>query len=649
MTMINWSYYQKDIFTAVRDSRDSLIIEAVAGSGKTSTIIECTNHVAGSERIAFLAFNKSIASDLGRRITAGNARCMTLHAAGFAAWKQALAWDANDCKVDGKKTWGIVEDMLSWPDRKKFGAGIVKLVALAKGVGIVPVASRASIDGIYHGLVSDSREVWESLMDHHGIDEEDTDIDLARKVLGESIARAREVIDFDDMLYMPVVAGAAFEKYDVVFLDEAQDVNAMQVEMVGRMLAAEPDCRRDIVGSQGRVILPAEEQERPWCDFIGGRLIAVGDPNQAIYGFRGAGTDAMTELGRRFGCRSLPLSVSYRCPRRVVEHARRWVPRIEHREGAEWGYVGLEGTDWAGQAERLRLGYPLTLRCSNCNDPIEESYAVVRDNQTLVSGLCLSDAQDIRDSQMEHSPEVDCQLVQDGAAPCPVCGSEERRSSGLLVCECPAPKASGISKWQGIADFKPSDAILCRVMRPLVALAFRLIRVKVACRVIGRDIGAGMTGLVKKLGRTWMGPGATQEGFREAFQVKLDGYRAREAGRLTKRREPALLASMHDKLDTLQVFVDELGEGDGIEELIGSITAMFADVENGNGHGAVTLSTIHKAKGMEFDRVFILDAREYMPSPWARAGWESAQERNIQYVAATRARRELRYVESEGL
>lgn len=542
---MNWSHYQKDIFAAVHDSRDSLIIEAVAGSGKTSTIIECTNHVAAGERIAFLAFNKSIASELGRRITAGNARCMTLHAAGFAAWKQGLGWDANDCRVDGKKTWGIVEDTLSWPDRKKFGAGIVKLVGLAKGIGIVPHVLPMAIT--HQGLVPDTKEAWESLMDHHGIDEEDTDIELARRVLGESIARAREVIDFDDMLYMPVVAGAAFEKYDVVFLDEAQDVNAMQVEMVGRMLAP----------PQG---LPSTSFTD---EAFGGRLIAVGDPNQAIYGFRGAGTDAMTELGRRFGCRSLPLSVSYRCPRRVVEHARRWVPRIEWAEDAPEGIVELDG-----------------------------------------GGSC----------------------VLDGESPSTARG------------------------W-GLKCFQPGDAILCRVTRPLVALAFRLIRAKVACRVIGWDIGAGMTGLVKKLGRTWLVPGATQDGFRTAFQVKLDGYRVRETGRLTKRREPALLAGLHDRLDTLQVFVDELGDGDGIEELISSISALFRDAEAGGIDGArtVNLSTMHKFKGMEANRVFILDASQYMPSPWARAGWERQQELNCCYVAATRARRELRYVESEGL
>lgn len=518
---MEWSHYQQDIFAAVHDSRDSLIIEAVAGSGKTSTIIECTNHVVAGERIAFLAFNKSIASELGRRITAANARCMTLHAAGFAAWKQGLGWDANDCRVDGKKTWGIVEDALSWPDRKKFGAGIVKLVGLAKGIGIVP---SVTVGGticpaleMAKGLVRDTNEAWELLMDHHGIDEEDVDIDLARSILARSVADAREVIDFDDMLYMPVVAGAAFEKYDVVFLDEAQDVNAMQVEMAARMVD-------------------------------GGRLIAVGDENQSIYGFRGAGTNAMQVIAERFGCRSLPLSVSYRCPRRVVEHARQWVERIEWASDAEDGIVELD-------------------------------------------------------------------------------------EGGELRC------------------FQPGDAILCRVTRPLVALAFRLIRAKVACRVIGRDIGAGMTGLVKKLGRTWLAPGATQDGFRDAFQVKLDGYRAREAARLAKRREPTLLAGLHDKLNTLQVFVDELAEGDGIEELISSISALFRDAEAGGVDGArmVNLSTVHKAKGMEFDRVFILDAREYMPSPWARAGWESAQEQNIQYVAATRARRELRYVESEGL
>lgn len=518
---MEWSHYQQDIFAAVRDSRDSLIIEAVAGSGKTSTIIECTNHVAGSERIAFLAFNKSIASELGRRITAGNARCMTLHAAGFAAWKQGLGWDANDCRVDGKKTWGIVEDTLIWPDRKKFGAGIVRLVALAKGIGIVPRVAMKLAGGKeleqYIGLVEDDVSVWQSLMDHHGIDEEDTDIELARKVLGESIARAREVIDFDDMLYMPVVAGAAFEKYDVVFLDEAQDVNAMQVEMAARMVD-------------------------------GGRLIAVGDENQSIYGFRGAGTNAMQVIAERFGCRSLPLSVSYRCPRGVVRWAQQWVPRIEWAEDAPEGIVELDG-------------------------------------------------------------------------------------GGELKC------------------FQPSDAILCRVTRPLVALAFRLIRAKVACRVIGRDIGAGMTGLVKKLGRTWMAPRATQEGFREAFQVKLDGYRAREAARLTKRREPALLAGLHDRLDTLQVFVDELGEEDGIEELISSISALFRDAEAGGIDGArtVNLSTVHKFKGMEANRVFILDASQYMPSPWARAGWERQQELNCCYVAATRAKQELRYIESEGL
>jgi superfamily I DNA/RNA helicase len=68
-----------------------------------------------------------------------------------------------------------------------------------------------------------------------------------------------------------------------------------------------------------------------------GRIIAVGDRNQAIYGFRGAHSASMDEIKKRFNARTLPLSVSYRCPQAVVLKAREWVERIEWAEGAEDG------------------------------------------------------------------------------------------------------------------------------------------------------------------------------------------------------------------------------------------------------------------------------------------------------------------------
>jgi len=106
----------------------------------------------------------------------------------------------------------------------------------------------------------------------------------------------REVIDFDDMLYLPLRSKCTFDKKNYVFVDEAQDTNGVQRALLRRMLAPPPH----------------------------GRLIAVGDPSQAIYGFRGADANAMSALREEFSAVVMPLSVSYRCSRAVVAEAQKY-------------------------------------------------------------------------------------------------------------------------------------------------------------------------------------------------------------------------------------------------------------------------------------------------------------------------------------
>lgn len=315
-----------------------------------------------------------------------------------------------------------------------------------------------------------------------------------------------------------------------------------------------------------------------------GRLIVVGDSNQAIYGWRGAHSNSMDVLVERFACQDLPLSITYRCPVAVVEHARQWVPELEAREDAPWGVVLGEETDWEGQAD-----------------------------------IALS---------------VDCQ-----------CTEGEREDCYQYKHHNCSSSLSGITKWRGhLTDFLPGDAILCRVNRPLVAVAFALIRAKVPARVLGRDIGQGLAALARKLGKAIAG---NTTSFPADFQDELSNYRDKQGGKLRRRGKLAEAAALDDRLDTLQVFVDELADEDGLQELLGSITKLFG--EAGEVRASVILSTVHKSKGMEWDRVFILDASELMPSPWARKDWEVQQELHIQYVAATRAKRELRYIKSESL
>jgi len=497
-----WSYYQDAIFGFVEHRRESLLIEAVAGAGKTTTIVEAIRHVPRIQSVVFLAFNKSIADELRRRVTQPNAKCMTLHSAGFNAWRQHLGWDAHNLEVDSRKTSKIMDEILEDQERWAFGGEMGRLIGIAKAAGIVPRGDAGKL----HGLLPDDTAIWQDLVEFYGLDEDKWDengIDIARKVLTRSIDKAIDVIDYDDMLYMPVIAGSTFEKYDVVFLDEAQDVSGIQVEMVDRMIQREES-----------------------------RVIAVGDRHQAIYGFRGALGNSMDSIKERFHCEELPLSVSYRCPVVVVEHAKQWVPQIE---------------SW-------------------------------------------SDA-----------------VIGDVATP---------------------------ESWN-VKDFRAGDAILCRVTRPVVELAFRLIRNRVPAKVLGRDIGQGLAKLIDKMKAM-----DTVD-----LDQKLLRFREREVARA--KGDLSKIATVDDKLDTLHVFMDELGVDATIQSLKSSIESLFG--ENQDGAQMVTLSTVHKAKGLEWPRVFVLDADLYMPSGWAKQPWQRQQEMNLCYVAATRAKKELVYISSIGI
>lgn len=78
------------------------------------------------------------------------------------------------------------------------------------------------------------------------------------------------------------------------------------------------------------------------------------------------------------------------------------------------------------------------------------------------------------------------------------------------------------------------------------------------------------------------------------------------------------------------------------------ITSMFMDTTGDEPRPTLTLSTVHKAKGREWERVFVLGANLWMPHPMARQAWDIEQERNLIYVSYTRAKQELVLASVEG-
>ena len=78
------------------------------------------------------------------------------------------------------------------------------------------------------------------------------------------------------------------------------------------------------------------------------------------------------------------------------------------------------------------------------------------------------------------------------------------------------------------------------------------------------------------------------------------------------------------------------------EELVDKIKNMFSDKKT----DGISLSTIHKAKGLEANNVFIV-CRSLMPSKSATQPWEIEQERNLMYVAYTRAKNKLSFIDEK--
>jgi DNA helicase-2/ATP-dependent DNA helicase PcrA len=264
----------------------------------------------------FCAFNKHIAVELARRAP-GHATVSTIHSLGFAAVRKAF----RDVEVDSAKIRKIVTDIMGddWSDRPARIA-TENLVSLA----------RLTLD-----------DDLDAIIDHYGIDC-NGDTDWIMETVPEVLRRDREetdTIDYDDMVYLPAALSLKPQQFDWVCVDEAQDLNAAQRTLA--LSACAP----------------------------GGRILAVGDRAQSIYGFAGADTTSIPTIIEMLHAKTLPLSICYRCPSSHVDLARELVPQIEARPGAPKGVIKDIGTSEAirnlkaGDLFVCRVNAPLAEVC----------------------------------------------------------------------------------------------------------------------------------------------------------------------------------------------------------------------------------------------------------------------------------------------
>lgn len=178
---------------------------------------------------------------------------------------------------------------------------------------------------------------------------------------------------------------------------------------------------------------------------------------------------------------------------------------------------------------------------------------------------------------------------------------------------------------------QPGDFVLCRVNAPLVSQCFKFLKEGRLANIAGRDVGTGLISTIKKM---------RAESIPELLS-KLDAWHHREAEKESARRNPSesKLISLQDKVDCIACFCEGAENIDGV---IRKIESIFIDAKDSPG---IRLSSIHKSKGLESKRVFLLQPKgASVPHPLAKSEWQKNQELNLLYVAITRAIDELVYV-----
>jgi len=180
-------------------------------------------------------------------------------------------------------------------------------------------------------------------------------------------------------------------------------------------------------------------------------------------------------------------------------------------------------------------------------------------------------------------------------------------------------------------DLQIGDMLVSRVNAPLMRIAWKLVKANKPVQVVGRNIGTGLTRLINKLTDKQTVDAVTLcqlvEDWRD-HQIKLLQTKKYD----TESRQIAI----GDQADCICTIATNCKTS---AEVLSFIQQIFNDVEK----GTIRLSSIHRAKGLEADRVYFYNPRN-VPHPLAKTEEAKKQEWNLKFVAVTRAIHKLVYV-----
>ena len=657
----------------------NLRVLASAGSGKSTTVCALVASLIATAtvdptQIIVTTFTKKAGDELIQRISplVGGAdfdrmRIGTTHALAFRALRELdrSRWDlARGLVGAGKRAPGVPSAGLLWKMLGGWGtikgtdlkglnledelkARGKKLARWARQAGSAVGFMRACGIDVDHPRARRFCHRYANLIPHL----------FAAWELFEDCKKQLHVWDFDDVLMVygrGLADGSIHDSAAVIAVDEAQDYSVTQLAIAAMLVGYKVEITHDEEAAP-TIVVSGEPS---------GRIILVGDARQSIFSFRGAFPELFIDAAMLLGAKTLELPTNYRSGAGIVNIGN------AISEGHDWA-VGMNATPHRQLAGEIRI-MPTAV------DPIEEAAAVI---------------DDIKANVEEGTPDQNVKrrnaiiALRDGAT---TPGEEAAAAAALNRFDAKRTGAAGYDDYDNYA-------ILVRTNAHAAAFEAGCIAAGVPCVVVGgtaffaradvndflaycalsqhnalnsvaricnkpkrylgrafiRDLreahvaGADIIDTIESVGLTLRSSGCRRgaRGLAQTLRRLRTEPWAKVPGvinGLLAPKEDDESANDEDARGIFAVAATIAGQFDGPEALINFAAACANGVqtvsENANiPPGKVTISTIHRAKGRQFKRVYVAASEGTFPHAHAQTVKGLDEERRLFYVAVTRA------------
>ena len=565
------------------------MVLAGPGSGKTSVIVERTAYMTGegkipSSSVLVVTFSRAAAVEMKERFLKFTGQSSTrvtfgtFHGVFYGILKQAYNLTSANILSEEEKN-GILRELAL-----NFGGELASegdfTEEIAKEISMVK-GNRISLEHYYSSCCPD--EVFRQIYGAYG-----------------NMLRERRKLDFDDMLLSCYelfdkrkdILRAWQQKFRYILVDEFQDINQLQYDIV--RLLAEPE----------------------------NNLFIVGDDDQSIYHFRGARPEIMLNFTKDYpGAEKVVLDVNYRCSKRILDSAMKVIGRNKTRFQKELSTPNQEGEpvrlcEYANPREEyLSVTAELRKRLEQ-GENLENTAVLLRTNQEAEGLIAAFMERQIPFTMKEKLPNLfQHWICRNLLAYMHFAQGERSRKLFLEIMNRPnryisrdAVVSGREISFEQLRDFYKDKDWMCD----------RLTTMETHLRILkGLPPYAAINFIRKGMG----------------YEEYLQEYA------LYRKIKPEELGEILDRLSESAKGMNTLKEW---EEYIEDYTRKLEEQAGKQKKEGVQILTLHGAKGLEFDRVYILNVNEGS-IPYRKAVLAPAveEERRLFYVGMTRARKFL--------